>query len=85
MILIWLIPVVLVLLIASRFSQWRRGRHLRQLGLYPSPGNASLMDVERLVKAGYRVDAVRCYREVYPHVGLAEAVTAVDKMGCKIG
>ncbi len=80
MILIWLIPVVLVMVIASRFLQRRRDRHLRQLGLYPAPGNASLMDVERLVKAGYRVDAVRCYREVYPQVGLAEAVAAVDKL-----
>lgn len=81
MVLIWLIPVVLVLVIASRFSQWRRVRHLRQLGLYPAPGSASLMDVERLVKAGYLVAAIRCYREVYLQAGLTEAKSEVDEMG----
>jgi ribosomal protein L7/L12 len=52
---------------------------LRRAGLYPQPGQATMADVQRLLRAGHRVWAVRCYREVH-HCDLAEAKKAVDEL-----
>lgn len=43
----------------------RRVERLRQCGLYPERGTATLADVERLLKAGYSTLAIRCYREIH--------------------
>lgn len=38
-----------------------------------------MADVERLIRAGERIAAIRCYREIH-HVGLAEAKKAIDDL-----
>jgi len=55
----------------------RRDSKLQESGLSPAPGQATMADVERLVRAGQRIAAIRCYREIH-HVGLAEAKKAID-------
>ena len=49
---------------------------LRRSGQYPQPGQATMGDVERLLKDGKRVWAVRCYREIHG-CGLRQARDAV--------
>jgi len=48
-------------------------------GLLPPPGTATMADVERLVRAGEDVVAMRCYREIHP-VNLAEAHKAINDL-----
>jgi ribosomal protein L7/L12 len=50
----------------------------RSSGTLPGAGKATIADVERLVREGRRIDAIRCYREIH-RCGLAEAKEAVDK------
>ena len=38
-----------------------------------------MQDVKRLLQAGQRIEAIRCYREIH-HVSLAEAKDAVENM-----
>ncbi len=52
---------------------------LRHAGIYPAPGQATMSDVERLKRAGQRVWAIRCYREIH-HCGLTEAKKAIDDL-----
>jgi len=47
--------------------------------LLPAPGKATMADVERLVRAGEHLAAMRCYREIHP-VSLAEAQKAIDDL-----
>jgi hypothetical protein len=48
-------------------------------GLLPSPGTATMADVERLVRAGEDVLAMRCYLEIH-RVGLPEAQKAINDL-----
>jgi len=52
---------------------------LRRAGIYPAAGQASMSDVERLLRAGHRGLAARCYREIH-HCGLAEAQKAINDL-----
>jgi ribosomal protein L7/L12 len=64
--------------VARIVISWRnlaRRRH----GILPPAGQATMADVERLVRAGERLAAIRVYREIH-HVGLAEAKKAVDDL-----
>jgi uroporphyrinogen-III synthase len=67
---------LLCLLLVSARGVLRRAR-LRRLGLYPRKGHARPDDVDRLLAAGYRVEAMRCYREVYG-ASSQEAREAID-------
>ena len=51
----------------------------RRAGVLPPAGQATMADVERLVRAGQRIYAIRCYREIH-HCGLAEAKKGVDDL-----
>ena len=51
----------------------------RRSGVLPAAGTATMADVERLVRAGERIAAIRIYREIH-HVGLAEAKKAIDEL-----
>jgi hypothetical protein len=53
-----------VIFISGR--QWRlRRRRVRQAGLYPPPGQGNDQDVERLLREGEKLLAIRLYREVH--------------------
>jgi len=53
--------------------------YLRRAGIYPQRGRASESDIQKLVQAGYRVEAMRCHREVYKS-SLRQAKGAIDLM-----
>ena len=50
---------------------------LRARGLYPEEGKAAESDVVRLLQAGEKIMAIRCYRALH-NVGLKEAKDAVE-------
>jgi ribosomal protein L7/L12 len=51
----------------------------RRSGLLPKVGQATMADVERLVRAGERILAIRCYREIHK-CSLQDAKRAVDDL-----
>ena len=70
--------VAVVAVIASRSAETKL-QDLRLRGLYPPAGQASDADVRRLLEAGEKIMAIRCYREVHK-VGLKDAKDAVDAL-----
>lgn len=79
MILLWFtIGLVALAVFASVFCSLRDAK-LRRSGVLPPAGHATMADVEQLVRDGRRINAIRVYREIHPHVGLAEAKRAVDE------
>jgi hypothetical protein len=53
---------------------------LRQSGVYPMAGQATMADVERLKKQGLPAWAVRCYREIHG-CSLRQAKESVQNLG----
>jgi len=56
-----------------------RIHQLRKRGVYPPPGQASDADVVRLLKSGYKVEAIRCHREIH-QTSLKAAKQAVESL-----
>lgn len=54
-------------------------RRLRASGLYPPDGRGTVADVERLLREGYKVSAIKLYRQINK-VDLKTARNAVEKM-----
>ena len=79
MTLIYLFLGLVVLGLLLQSVVWLRVAAMRRAGVYPASGQATMSDVERLVRAGQRVWAIRCYREIH-HCGLAEAKKGVDDL-----
>jgi ribosomal protein L7/L12 len=79
MTLLWIvIGLVAIVAFAFIFTS-RRDTALRRSGVLPATGQATMADVERLVRSGDRIAAIRVYRVVH-HVGLAEAKKAIDDL-----
>jgi hypothetical protein len=74
----FIISLFVLLLAAVAVQRFKLGR-LRRKGLYPYPGKATMEDVQRLLKSGDHILAMRCYREVH-HVSLEEAKRAVEAL-----
>lgn len=55
------------------------GERLLRRDVSPPSGEGTETDVERLVVAGRRIDAIKLYREIHS-VGLKEAKDVVDKL-----
>ena len=70
---------ILAILGEEHWKQWRRGVAHRRSGVLTDPSQARMAEVERLVRAGERVMAIRLYREIH-HVGLAEARKVIDDL-----
>ena len=77
--LLWVFTALVLALLGWHFSSRLKLAQLRAKGLYPQPGQASMVDVERLLQSGMRVWAVRCYREVHG-CSLRQASEAVQNM-----
>lgn len=76
---LWVALVALVFVIGSQLWIVVRMATLRRAGQYPQRGEAVMADVERLLKNGDRVWAIRCYREI--HVcSLRQAKDALDTL-----
>jgi|HubBroStandDraft_2_1064218.scaffolds.fasta_scaffold428793_2 hypothetical protein len=74
--------IVAVMALAFIVMSWRnswRNLVIRRSQILPLAGQGTMADVERLVRAGERIAAIRVYREIH-HVGLAEAKKAVDDL-----
>ena len=75
--------VILVLVIAvalyvlHRSRQW--SKPARAAGPYPPPGQGTDADVERFVRHGRKMTAIKLYREIHD-VDLTTAKAAVDRM-----
>jgi hypothetical protein len=76
----WFGLVIIGILIAGFiFISQRNLRSARRSGLLPKFGQATMADVERLVRAGERILAIRCYREIHS-CSLQDAKKAVDDL-----
>jgi len=74
-VVIGVVAVALILDAANR----RSARDLRQSGLLPPPGQGTDADVERLVAAGRKIDAIKLYRKLH-NADLKTAKEAVDRL-----
>ena len=79
MTLLWIAGTFLGLFVVLKIITSLSDAKLRRSGVLPMPGRATMADVERLVRSGQRILAIRCYREIH-HVGLAEAKKAIDDL-----
>lgn len=70
--------IVVALWILNRSNRWRR-EHARLRDLRRAPGEGTDADVERLVRAGRKMSAIKLYREIH-RVDLKTAKEAVDEM-----
>jgi hypothetical protein len=76
---LWIFAGVTVVVLVCQGIIRLRVAALRRAGIYPAAGQGRMADVERLVRAGHRVWAIRCYREIH-HCGLADAKKAVEAL-----
>jgi ribosomal protein L7/L12 len=79
MILLWIALGLVGLFVAAFVLASLRDASARRSGFLPAEGQATMADVERLAKAGQRIYAIRCYREIH-RCGLAEAKKALDDL-----
>ena len=63
--LIWLALILVILVLGFHISTLLQLARLRRAGLYPETGQATMADVERLLRGGLSIWAIRCYREVH--------------------
>jgi hypothetical protein len=82
MTLIWFAAAVAALALVLHLAALLKVSKLRSSGLYPPLGQASMADVERLLKHGLPVWAIRCYREIH-HCSLHQAKEAVASISGK--
>jgi ribosomal protein L7/L12 len=76
MILSWIVFGLAALIGAFVFAVLRDAV-VRHPETSPPNGKATVADIEGLVKAGRKIDAIRRYREIH-HCSLAEARDAID-------
>src|ERR1043165_2982507 len=76
MTLLWIAAGLIGLVFAAHAFRACQNAAYRRSGLLPAAGQATMADVERLVRAGRRILAMRCYIEIH-HCGTAEASKAV--------
>jgi len=77
MILTWIIFGLAAAVIAAFIFALRRDSVVSDSGILPQDKKATTSDVESLVKAGQKIDAIRCYREIH-HCSLVEAKDAIE-------
>jgi ribosomal protein L7/L12 len=77
MTLSWIVLGLAAALIAAFVFALRRDPVVRHPEILPEDGKGAMSDVERLVKAGRKIDAIRCYREIH-HCSLVEAKDAIE-------
>jgi len=69
--------ILVIVAAASILTTQKKISALRARGIYPKEGKESEEDVIRLLQAGERIMAIKCYRTVH-NVGLKEAKDAVE-------
>ena len=71
---------LMVLAVVVFLASSKKVMDLRNQGLYPEEGDGTDEDIVRLLNAGEKTLAIRCYREIHK-VGLKEAKEAVERLG----
>ena len=79
MTLLYIAIVIIFVLVIAFIGAQNKMNKLRKIGLYPKKGTGTLNDVEKLVSEGYRIEAIKLYREI-KGVGLKEAKEEVEKI-----
>lgn len=74
------IGVASMLVVGSCFYTTITIYKIRQSGVYPKAGDATMADVERLKRQGLVAWAVRCYREIHG-CSLREAKEKIQLLG----
>ena len=80
MVLSWIILGLAVAIATVFILRLRHDPVVSQPGILPREGKVTASDVESvesLVKAGRKIDAIRCYREIH-HCSLVEAKDAIE-------
>ena len=81
-IVLFAVAVVVAVLVVDRLV--RSGTdHTGRTGRYPQAGQGSDADVERLIRTGRKIEAIKLHREPYGG-GLAEAKEAVEALGVRL-
>lgn len=70
------LAIILLAFLLDRTNK-ARIRRLRESGEYPPAGRGTMEDVERLVRLGRKIEAIKLYREIHG-VDLKAAKSAVD-------
>ena len=82
--MIGFVGIVVVTSVIMDIVTRSRIRRLRQAGLYPLRGEETDADVERLIRMGKMIEAIKVYRDVHG-VDLKAAKEAVDVRTAQIG
>lgn len=70
--------LVFLIFVTQLYTAWKIS-NLRESGIYPQKGKATIHDVIGLQEAGLNLWAIRCYREINK-VSLREAKSAVSSL-----
>ncbi|UCG52926.1 MAG: hypothetical protein JSW58_05040 [Candidatus Latescibacterota bacterium] len=77
-IILAILGFVAIVILIDRINQSKIER-LRRAGVYPLPGQESDRDVERLIRLGRKIEAIKVYRTIH-HVDLRTARQAVEAL-----
>ena len=80
---LYALAIVVVLVFIWAKLNRSTGERLPRRDLSPPSGGGTEADVERLVEAGRRIDAIKLYREIHT-VELKEAKEAVDRLAGRL-
>ncbi len=77
--IVYVFGVVFFILFLFSLKARQEEDFLRSNGLYPPPGTGTIEHVKSLATRGYKIPAIKLYREING-VGLKEAKEAVEKL-----
>ena len=80
-ILIVIVAIIVLVFIVDAVNRIRL-RSLRESGIYPPEGKGTDADVDRLIRLGKKISAIKLYREIYG-VDLKAAKEAVEELARK--
>ncbi|HPR63376.1 MAG TPA: ribosomal protein L7/L12 [Thermoanaerobaculia bacterium] len=75
----WIVAVIVFLVVISILKSGGDTKKLKERGMYPDAENATMEDIRHLMREGYKIQAIKLYREMY-HVGLKEAKEKVEEI-----
>lgn len=77
----WIAVIVIIFAVVFivAFVGWLRTSAARRSGILPPVGKGTMEDVARLIQAGQKIEAIRCYREIH-RCGLVEAKKAIEQL-----
>lgn len=74
-----IVGLMIVFFIVGAIRSKNKTNTLKEMGLYPDAKNATDEDVRRVLKQGYKIQAIKLYREIH-NVDLKQAKEAVETL-----